>query len=168
MHCSNFFSHVSFYDSLERNARRVVHGSTAAKLVQKVNAFFKNFVLHLPELHHLHQSDGAILRRVFYESCPEQLNGFDCGIFAVAVCLHLAERKPVDRTSFSQRDVTKTRRLLSGCLGVNVIVNVDDEELQTTSTYFRGCFPLLSGKKLNSAERVLPFQAARKSTTPIK
>ena len=166
MHCSSFFTHVSFYDSLERKARRVVRGSTAAKLVQKVNTFVNNFVLHLPEHHHLQQSDGAVLRTVFYQSCPEQRNGFDCGLFAVAVCLHLAERKPVDPNSFAQCNVTEARRLLSQCLGVNTVIDVDNEELETTRTYFRGCFPLLSssGKFENSAQGVPPRMATRKST----
>jgi hypothetical protein len=170
MHWSSFFTHVSFYDSLEQNARRVVRGSTAAKLVQKVNTFVNNFVLHLPKHHHLQQSDGAVLQTVFYQSCPEQQNGFDCGLFAVAVCLHLAERKPVDPNSFAQCNVTKARRLLSHCLGVNTVIDVDNEELETTSTYFRGCFPLLSssGKFENSAQGVPPRMATTRKSTPSK
>ena len=170
VHCSNFFTHVSFYDSLERKARRIVRGSTAAKLVQKVNTFFNNFVLHLPEHHHLQQLDGAILQSVFYESCPEQLYGFDCGLFAVAVCLHLAEQKAVERNSFAQYNgVTKTRRLLSECLSVkNAIVDVDNEELETTSSHFRGCFLLLSsGNKFrNTTKGVPPLQLATTKSTP--
>ncbi|KAI2510368.1 hypothetical protein MHU86_4092 [Fragilaria crotonensis] len=169
MHCSSFFTHVSFYDSLERNARRVVRGSTAAKLVQKVNTFVNNFVLHRPEHHHLQQSDGAVLRTVFYQSCPEQQNGFDCGLFAVAVCLHLAERKPVDPNSFAQCNVTEARRLLSHCLGVNTVIDVDNEELETTSTYFRGAFLLSSsGKFENSAQGVPPRMATTRKSTPSK
>ena len=76
-----FFTHVSFYDSLERNATRVYRGSTTAKLVQKVNSFMKNYVLlHQDVHHHPHQSDAALLCTVMYESCPRQLDGFDCGI----------------------------------------------------------------------------------------
>jgi Ulp1 family protease len=100
MHARNFFTNVSFYDSLERNARRILRGSTAAKLVHKVNAFFNNFVLHEPVHRHLQQSDGAILRMVLYESCPEQLNGFDCGIFAVTVCLHFRNESLLTEAPF--------------------------------------------------------------------
>jgi hypothetical protein len=53
MHARNFFTNISFYDSLERNARRILRGSTAAKLVHKVNTFFLNFVLHEPVHRHL-------------------------------------------------------------------------------------------------------------------
>ena len=45
IHCRRFFTHVLFYDSLERIATRVYRGSTAAKLVQKVNSFTKYLVL---------------------------------------------------------------------------------------------------------------------------
>jgi hypothetical protein len=61
MHCPNFFTRVLFYDSLERNARMILCGGIAGKVVQMVNAFVNNFVLHLPEHRHLQQSDGAIL-----------------------------------------------------------------------------------------------------------
>jgi len=37
---------------------------------------------------------------VLYESCPEQLNGFDCEILAVTVYLHLSEQKSVNQSSF--------------------------------------------------------------------
>ena len=67
IHCRHFFTHILFYDSLERNATRVYCGSTAAKLVQKVNSFMKYFVLHQDVHHHLHQSDAAVLRTVMYE-----------------------------------------------------------------------------------------------------
>ena len=41
---------------------------------------------------------------VLYESCPEQLNGFDCEILAVTVYLHLSEQKSVNRSSFLQEN----------------------------------------------------------------
>jgi Ulp1 family protease len=75
---------------------------------------------------------------LFYKSCPEQLNGFDCGIIAVAVCLHLSERKPVDQTSSAQSDATEDRRLLSDCLGVHAV----DKDNTTSSRYFRAAFPI--------------------------
>ena len=120
----------------------MVSSSAAAKLVQKVNSFMKYFVLHQDEHHHLHQSDAAVLCTVMYESCPQQLNGFDCGIFAVTVCLYLSEQQLVDTTSFEQSDATLARMLLGKCFtGKNMLVNIDN----TTSRHFRGCFPLLCG-----------------------
>jgi hypothetical protein len=60
---------------------------------------------------------------------------------------------------------------LSHCLGVNTtVIDVDNEELETTSTYFRGCFPLLSssGKFENSAQGVPPRMATTRKSTPSK
>jgi hypothetical protein len=99
---------------------------------------------------HLQQSVGAILRTVLYESCPEELDGFDCGIFAVTVCLHLLEQKSVDQRSFSQGHATEAWTLLSAnlcdkflaTLGLHV---ADKDEMDTSKRNFRGCFPLLSG-----------------------
>jgi hypothetical protein len=114
---------------------------------------------------------------VFYESCPEQLNGFDCGIFAVAVCLHLSEQKPVDRTSFAQSNATSARRLLSGCLGDPVVV-LDKAELVTIGRYFRLCFPLLSVNTLTiggvvggvplETNSVPPLRARKSTPTKMK
>ena len=143
IHCRNFFTNVAFYDSLERAATRIYRGSTAAKLVAKVNAFMKYYVLHQDVHRHLHQSDGAVLRTVTYESCPHQLNGYDCGIFAVAVCLHLSERHLVDTTVFEQNDATLARLLLGKCFSAtSTLVEIGDN---ATSRHFRGCFPLLCG-----------------------
>ncbi len=87
---------------------------------------------------------------MLYESCPEQLNGFDCGIFAVTVCLHLSERKSVDRSSFWQGNATEARTLLSASLCNKFLATLglhvaDKEEMDTSKRNFRGCFPLLSG-----------------------
>jgi Ulp1 family protease len=146
VHAPNFFTNISFYDSLERNSRRILCGSTAAKLVHKVNTFFNNFILHEAVHRHLQQLDGAILRTVLYESCPELLNGFDCGIFAVTVCLHLSEQKSVDRSSFSQGNATEARTLLSACLCDKLLATLglhyaDKEDMDTSKRYFRGAPP---------------------------
>ena len=111
-----FLHDVLFYDSsLERNATRVHRGSTAAKLVQKINSFMKYFVLHQDVHHYLHQSDAAVLRTVIYESCPRQLNGYyDCGIFAVAVCLHLSEQQLVNTTVLYMMN-----RVITACTRTN-------------------------------------------------
>ena len=72
----------------------------------------KYFVLH-PDVHyHLHQSDAVVLHTGMYESCPQQLNGSDCGIFAVLICLHLSEYQLVETTVFEQSYATLARMLL--------------------------------------------------------
>jgi hypothetical protein len=75
MHARNFFTNASFYDSLERNSRRILRGSTAAKWAgAQGEHLLNNFILHKAVHRHLQQSDGAIRRTVLNESCPEQLN----------------------------------------------------------------------------------------------
>jgi hypothetical protein len=134
-----FFVNVCFYDSLERSQKRIHRSSTAADIVRMVNSFFNFYILHDAKYKDLQQSDVALLRRVEYRDCPRQLNGYDCGIFAVAVVLHLLDQKPVDTTAFTQSDVTEGRNHLARALNARSHVIPD-----TTSKLFRNCFPLLA------------------------
>jgi hypothetical protein len=61
-------------------------------------------------------SDADLLRRVQYKDSPLQKNGCDCGIFAVATTLHLAERIPLTSHWFSQTHVTKASSELAKTL----------------------------------------------------
>ncbi len=90
-----FFVNVCFYDSLERSQKQIHRSSNAADIVKKVNFFFNFYILHEPQYQRLHQSNNALLRRVRYRDCPRQENGYDCGIFAVAVVLHLLNQNLV-------------------------------------------------------------------------
>lgn len=109
IHDPKFFVDISFYDSLERAKKRVHQASQAAALVKKVNSFFKTFIIHDRKYFNLHQSDSNVVGIVQYRDCPLQRNGYDCGIFAVACTLHLAERIPLNSGTFSQEDVTTAR-----------------------------------------------------------
>ena len=75
-----------------------------------------------------------------FRDCPQQTNCYDCGIFAVAVSLHLIEGIPLTSTSFSQNDVTKARSALAKifCSGTALM----------TSAVFRDFFPLLCGRNI--------------------
>ena len=88
----NFFVAITFYDSLERAKRRIHQSSTAASIVKKVNYFFNAFVLHEKKYASIRQSNTDVVQVVQYKDCPSQRNGYDCGFFAVAMVLHLAER----------------------------------------------------------------------------
>jgi hypothetical protein len=77
---------------------------------------------------------------------PLQNNGCDCGIFAVATTLHLADRIPLTSHLFLQTHVTKARSelvktLCSKCAGME-------------SAIFRDCFPLLCGRSIYDATGV--------------
>ena len=63
----------------------------------------------------------ALIDRVHYCDCPIQKNGFDCGLFAVGVVLHLIEGIDVTRETFRQQDITNLRSTLVTVLGVMVL-----------------------------------------------
>ena len=87
-----------------------------------------------------------MIGRVHYMGCPLQLNGSDCGIFAVATVLHLVERIDFTSTSFTQADVTKARSLLAKTLRSDVFL--------LRSSVLRDCFPLLRGRHIVDATGV--------------
>ena len=82
---------MSFYNSLVHGQERIKENSTAGKTVKTVNSCFNKFILHEKKHLRVRQSNTDALRQVQYKACPLQKNGYDCGIFAVASTLHLAE-----------------------------------------------------------------------------
>jgi ribosomal protein L32 len=139
----NFFLDISFYDSLVHGKERITEKSTAGKTVKTVNLFFNRFILHDKKYRSVRQSNTDALQRVHYKACPMQKNGYDCGIFAVASTLHLAERITLTSTSFSQSQVTKARSELAKTYATAGAL--------MTSSVFRDCFPLLRGRTIVDA-----------------
>jgi hypothetical protein len=78
--------------------------------------------------------------RVQYKEFPEQNNVIDCGIFAVAIVLHLSERLEVKRDSFSQADVINARSNLAEAFCL--------ESAVMTSDVFKNCFPHLCDRSI--------------------
>ncbi len=117
---------ITFYDSLERAKRRIHQASTAAAIVKKVNYFFNAFVLHETKYASIQQSDADVVRRVQYKDCPPQRNGYDCGIFAVAMVLHLAEQIEITDDTFSQANVTQARAQLAETFASEVALMTSD------------------------------------------
>jgi hypothetical protein len=94
-----------------------------------------------------------LLSRTRYKDCPRQVNGYDCGIFAVAVVLHLSECLPLITDTFSQGDVTKARFLLAKAFASSSSL------MEGTCDGFRSCFPHLSIVKANHVEIMTPLQS---------
>ena len=144
--------------------------------MKKVNLFFNKYILHGKEYYlSLQQSDTDLLQRVQYKDCPIQKNGHDCGIFAVAAILHLAEQIPLTSKSFSQTHVTKARFELAKTL-------CSDSALSMTSAVFQDHFPLLCDRSIlhdtgvevinnrgvdGSAKPTAPPRRSTRSTNPI-
>ena len=114
-----FINDMTFYDSLVRRTRQV--NPDVLRIVKVVNFFIHNFLLHEKKHAHLRDSDAALIGRVHYCDCPMQKNGFDCGLFAVGVVLHLIEGIDVTRETFRQQDVTTLRSRLVTVFGGMVL-----------------------------------------------
>ena len=124
-----------------------------------VNLFFKTYVLHEEKYARLRQTDANVLRRVQGKDCPAQHDGYICGIFAVAVVFHLAERKPLIMHSFSQNDVTKARSELAQAFAPTSAI--------IPRNVFRNCFPMLCGEStidLSGAEIITPVHSIIRNT----
>jgi hypothetical protein len=78
-----------------------------------------------------------------YCDCPIQLNGYDCGLFAIGVVIHLVDGKNLMEQTFKQENITDLRRKMATFFGDNGI-----GELETTSQVVRGCFPQLRGSSI--------------------
>ena len=113
LHHPNFFVEISFFDSLERAKKRIHEASTAAAIMKKVNLLISTCILRKKKYQSLQQSANNLIRREQCKDSPSQNNGCDCGIFAVATTLHLAERIPSTSRSFSQSHITKARSELA-------------------------------------------------------
>jgi hypothetical protein len=140
----NFFVEISLYDSLKPAQTEINEMGAAAIIVKNVNLFFNTFVLHDETYAGLRQTDLNVIPRVQYKHCPRQENGFDCGIFAVACILHLAERQTLQMDTFSQANVTKARSELANAFASTSAV------MKRTGHQFRNCFPNLRRESIIS------------------
>jgi hypothetical protein len=66
-----------------------------------------------------------ILQDAKYVDCPQQQNGHDCGVFALATLLHLVDGHQNVHKAFRQDDITKLRRNLYDLLSKGQSINWD-------------------------------------------
>jgi hypothetical protein len=71
----DFFTNISFYDSLDHARSPVPNASTALDIVRQVNLFFNTYLIHKEKFSRLQQTDTNLLRCVDYKVCPFQTNG---------------------------------------------------------------------------------------------
>ena len=135
-----FITNLTIYDSLQRRTRQI--NPDVATIVKEVNYFVRFYILQEEEHEHLRLTDEALLKRVEYGECPRQLNGFDCGLFAVGIVLHLVEGKVITMETFTQQDITGLRAKLTAVFGG------EGTGLGTTSQVVRACFPKLNGSSI--------------------
>jgi hypothetical protein len=138
---SLFVTNVTLYDSLRRCTRQI--NPNVAGILKEWNFFICHFILHARKHEDLRQTDEALLQNVQYQDCPRQLNGYDCGLFAVGVILHLVEGKDIGTETFTQEHITNLRSEL-----VTVFASDDGAASETTSRVVRSCFPQLNGSSI--------------------
>ena len=136
-----FVTNVTLYDSLRRRTRQI--NPNVAGILKEWNFFICHFILHARKHEDLRQTDEALLQNVQYRDCPRQLNGYDCGLFAVGIILHLVEGKDIGTETFTQEHITNLRSEL-----VTVFASDDGAASETTSRVVRSCFPQLNGSSI--------------------
>ena len=80
-----------------------MQGTPAWLIVCEVRAFFFNFVLHDKNKFNYitpPTDDDLLNHMIGFHQCPGQYNDIDCGLFCIAVVLHLLDDKPVTEGIF--------------------------------------------------------------------
>ena len=92
-----------------------------------------HFLLYKPEHKPLVLCDDEVMKKVEYNNCPGQLNGIDCGLFAIGVVLHLFDGIEVDRDTFTHRNCSRLRLKLSTHF-THVVHHADNKDFMSQPT----------------------------------
>ena len=142
-----FIVRARFYDSSQRCTRQLKQCTMAAGIVSEVNTFFRYFVLQDKKYENMRMSDLQLLKVVESDECPSQTNGYNCGLFAVAMVLRLADGKEGNSQTFRQLDITKLRKKLAEVFASNYSVQ-ESAGSKTESEIVCSCFPALRGTSI--------------------
>jgi hypothetical protein len=107
------FDHVQIYDSLRRTGRHnesVNDKSVGASFLRSFQSFLMKFAFFgmIPTDGVLTNPDH-VLNNAQYLTCPQQTNGNDCGLFALAVVLHLCSKITITSSIFDQSNISQLR-----------------------------------------------------------
>ena len=151
--CHELFLRFEFYDSLRRSSRGgpgVIQGTPAFLIAREVRDFFFNFVLHgKNKLNHITlPSDDNLIRFdiMGFHQCPGQYNDIDCGLFCIAVVIHLLDFKPVTEETFNFNHCILLRSKLAAHFN-----RKNDDVNEQTSQVVQDCFPHLKGTGILSS-----------------
>jgi Ulp1 protease family, C-terminal catalytic domain len=139
-----FYNSIHCYDSnmtCTRLTRKTMAlHSELAIFLQDFHQFVLNFVVCDGVLESV-RLESAILppKDVMYYPCPSQQNGIDCGLFAVAVILHLIDGIVVEKNTFDQSSITNLRKELAHHLSGVATLN----KYQMPAIIVRKWFPQL-------------------------
>ena len=116
-------------------------------IVCEVRAFFFNLYCTMKACFTLshHQQIYLLNRMIGFHQCPGQYNDIDCGLFCIAVVLHLLNDKPVTEGTFNFNHCILLRSKLAAHF------NRDNGAYEQTSQVVRDCFPQLKGTSILSS-----------------
>jgi hypothetical protein len=108
-------------------------------------------------------SDDDLIRFdiIGFHQCPGQYNGIDCGLFCIAVVLHLLDFKTVTEDTFNFNHCILLRSKLAAHFN-----RKNDDANEQTSQVVQDCFPELKGTTILSSygvEVVVTVPAAAKT-----
>ena len=132
----NFIAKVCFYDSMTSptasgKKNRIIPACTKEFIANLVGVFNKS--CFKPKKKCSCQLK-IVLQHIVQIGCPTQMNGIDCGLFAVMNCLHIFDDVAINPSIFAQEHTTKLCKILPHMLGY---------EKNATRFYIHSIFPCL-------------------------
>ena len=142
-----FFLTFEYYDSLRRSSRggsASIVGTAPFLVACEVRDFFFNFVLYDDNKYKSirRPSTADLLADICFHHCPSQYNNIDCGLFCVAVVLHVLDEKPITKDTFNFNHCILLRSKLAA--------HFKHGGAEQTSQVVRDCFPELKGTTILS------------------
>jgi hypothetical protein len=118
------FQSVRIYDSLGRTTPSNIRLSSKKSVVNKSSLAGKylcclqSFLVQIcffdktdtKQVRMLKENPDYILGKAINQECPQQRNGWDCGLFAFGILLHIANNVPVTHDVFSGSNITEFRQ----------------------------------------------------------
>jgi hypothetical protein len=97
-----------------------------------------------------------VLGKAVCSPCPQQQNGVDCGLFAVAIILHLLEGIEVTETLFCQKDISNLRAAMVDSMASRPLKSPLDFCVSIPTNVIRQFFPLLDQSTKNPDFEIIP------------
>ena len=100
--------------------------TASGKKKRNIPACIKEFIANLVEVfnkfcHKPKKKCSCQLKKVLQHfvqiGCPTQMNGIDCGLFAVMNCLHILDGVAINPSIFTQEHITRLQKVLPHVLG---------------------------------------------------
>lgn len=100
----------------EKATTKVLKTSSAGKFLRCLQTFLTRYCFTHKQASTqyglLQSNPDYIIDRASYEKCPRQSNTWDCGLFSLAIVLHLANNIPITQNVFDQEHISRLRSSL--------------------------------------------------------